>query len=279
MVATTSGQQCRIQGDWVKVGCSNLNGLAGNISAETSLGCRPSLKKGRLVSFPQAAAAPPSHWCPLFRRCTCSCCRRDPPPSPSLLQWSLQWLPLSSLFASIPPPRVAAPPKDVTARNAWLDNPRCPLGPIGHGTWLMPAGGREGGGRKSLPWRCNEPVPSSTMSTTTRSVAAATVAAAVIASPPRLQSPPRMLPHLLPLQSAIRAHPSSRQCRGGGPLLVKSARDTEHAVGRSGERGNMGVNAYCGGNAFFASKINGGPARLGEDYGSIQKHYGSLRRH
>jgi hypothetical protein len=53
------GNSAAMQRYWMTVGCSNLNGLAGNISAETSLGCRPSLKKGQSVSFPQAAAAPP----------------------------------------------------------------------------------------------------------------------------------------------------------------------------------------------------------------------------
>ena len=47
---------------------------------------------------------------------------------------------------------------------------------------------------------------------------------------------------------------------------------------RSGEQGNLEGNAYCGGNAYFASKIKRGPAKLGEEYGSVQKHLGSLRR-
>ncbi len=32
---------------------------------------------------------------------------------------------------------------------------------------------------------------------------------------------------------------------------------------------NLGENAYCGGNVYFASKIKRGPAKLGEDYGRV----------
>jgi hypothetical protein len=34
----------------------------------------------------------------------------------------------------------------------------------------------------------------------------------------------------------------------------------------------LGGDAYWGGNAYFASKIKRGPAKLGKNYGSIQKH-------
>jgi hypothetical protein len=46
------GNSAMMQHTWMAVGCSNLNSPAGNVSAKTSLGCRPSLKKGQSVSSP-----------------------------------------------------------------------------------------------------------------------------------------------------------------------------------------------------------------------------------
>jgi hypothetical protein len=72
---------------------------------------------------------PPSRRFPLFRLRTRPRRRHDPPPPPSSPRWSSRWSPSSSLFASIPP-LLAAPPKDVTARDARLDNPRRHLAPV-----------------------------------------------------------------------------------------------------------------------------------------------------
>jgi hypothetical protein len=104
--------------------------------------------------------------------------------------------------------------------------------------------------------------------TTTRLVAAAVVAAGVVVFPLRLRYRPGMLPRPPPLLLVARAPiPPARQRCSGGRIDSRYG-----AVGRSGEQGNLGGNAYCGGNAYFARKIKRGPAKLGEDYGSIQKH-------
>ncbi len=73
------GNSAAMRRDWMEVSCSNLNGLAGNVNAKTSLGCRQSLKKGQLVSSPKPPP-PLSRWFPLFRLRTHPRCRRDPPP-------------------------------------------------------------------------------------------------------------------------------------------------------------------------------------------------------
>jgi hypothetical protein len=52
------GNSAAMQRDWMAVSRSNLNGPADGVSAETSLGCRQSFKKGQSVSSPRAAAAP-----------------------------------------------------------------------------------------------------------------------------------------------------------------------------------------------------------------------------
>jgi hypothetical protein len=47
---------------------------------------------------------------------------------------------------------------------------------------------------------------------------------------------------------------------------------SHHSSRQPCEQGNLAENAYCGANAYFSSKIKRGPAKLGEDYGSVQKH-------
>jgi hypothetical protein len=41
------------------------------------------------------------------------------------------------------------------------------------------------------------------------------------------------------------------------------------AMGQSGEQGHLRGNTYCGRNRYFARKIKRGPAKLGENYGSL----------
>ncbi len=46
------GNSAVMQRDWMAVSRSNLNGPAGNVSSETSLGCKQSFEKGQSVSSP-----------------------------------------------------------------------------------------------------------------------------------------------------------------------------------------------------------------------------------
>jgi hypothetical protein len=92
------GNSAAIQRDWMVVSRPNLNGTAGNVSAETSLGCRQSPGEGTVGIIPPSRRRPPlvgSHYSVSTLVLVVGAI---PPPPPSLPRLSSQWSPSSSLF-------------------------------------------------------------------------------------------------------------------------------------------------------------------------------------